>query len=79
MIHTDNHESFKHRLRQHEAELVYQYVENIQQGRIAVNYDKVDILLQRFTYFTKYSKQIRYGLFKECKLIKYNQNETIFK
>ena len=67
----ENHPSFKHRLRENEAELVFQYISYAKSGKISINFDKVDTLLSRFPFFTKYPKQTRQNLLRESKLVKY--------
>ena len=62
----ENHPSFKHRLREIEAHLVYQYITNIQKGRISINFDKIDALLSRFPFFTKYNRQTRINILRDC-------------
>ena len=72
------HPSFQHRLREHEAAEIYDFIQKERAGLNPWNYDSIDQYLCRFPYFSKYSEVVRRKLIANCEIKIYKQNELIF-
>lgn len=74
----DEEPCYRHKLRLQEAEEIYQYVIKYNQGYQSWNFDRVDDLMKRFSFFAKFSDNVRTKLIRCCDIKKYRQGSVIF-
>ena len=72
-------DTYQKRLRLFEAEQVHKFIQEIDSYQQTFTFDQIDSYLVRFSYFAKFSKQVRRKLMNLGQLKVYEQGDVIFR